>query len=157
MTQREVYEYLSADLGKGMADTAKAYTVESEIYALPTREWVLGPFARAFYDDLCRIRGSAIYAPVRFNCNKFGLAAMALAQWSHELSTNYPVAIAFGRIGYMKQMPDASLPQGHMINVAIVQEPNRPQTRERLYFEPQTQREVSLTQEEKDSCFFLDI
>lgn len=127
-------------------------------YALPTRRWVLKAFAPAFRFDLAKC-GLAQYIgdpdPTKqinkWICVMFALHATDVAWVCNALTPmGQGLALLFGWIGYLKQIP-GSLPIGHRINFTYVEE-DGPQL---MFFEPQNQTEVTLTQEEIESVHSL--
>ena len=113
-------------------------------YALPTREWVLGEFSVALRRNL-ELLGADKYTAERHDCDDFARLAWAMAGLCHNLTSTRKSALAFGLLTYTT---DAG--GGHAINFAVVH--NAKGEREIMFFEPQTQREVYLSQQERDNA-----
>ena len=143
MNAATLHQTLS-QLGKGMATVAGV--IASELYSCPTRDWLQNDFGPALKRDLDRL-GVAKYVPVRNDCTDFSLYSMALARLSHNLSTTAQSALAFGTVDYMHEV-DGALPEGHRTNLAVVFENG---VYVPVFFEPQLQQIITLTEEELSS------
>lgn len=121
-------------------------------YSLPTQDWLTGAFGEAFDKFLFEFEESA-WRPEINDCDDFSRSAAFFAQLLHKRkSKNDPLrketALAFGEFFYTKDSGE-----GHAINVAIIR--NIKGEHEAVFFEPQNQTIVELTQTEKESCEFF--
>ena len=138
MTAEQLQSFLE---GRGIW-TAKCL-IADDLYSLPTREWFLGKFARAFGRLLWAAKLVA-WIQNRFDCDDFARLAAALAGILHKLSSKQPTGLAVGEFWYQRAGGD-----NHAIAVAIVEEAG---DWDLVFMEPQTQRELKLTEEEIQSC-----
>lgn len=126
-------------------------------YSLPTADWIAGDFARAFRTFLNEFR-IAHYVPDLNDCDDFTFAAVFFMQLLHrrgqvEHPPHRRTALAFGEFWYRRDIGGM-----HAINLALVRSTNNgPLTTDNgpyapVFFEPQTQTIVTLTQKEIQSC-----
>ncbi|HEY1109137.1 MAG TPA: hypothetical protein VGE76_10910 [Opitutaceae bacterium] len=115
-----------------------------EGYAVPTRDWLLGPFWAWFQKDRWA-RGLTKWER-RNDCDNFARAYAQAAQDCHALSNGSDQeGVAVGEFFYTQAKGG-----GHAIVAAFVDSPAR-----LIFIEPQTGREVTLTPEEQASAFFV--
>lgn len=117
-----------------------------EDYAIPTRNWILGPFSRAIDANLSRL-GLSGWRSSSWDCDKFVrlawfTAAVIHARTAPESKQGY----AIGWMIYMRENGDANPPSPHSINLAVLRASRL------LYYEPQAKAEIRLQAPEKDSC-----
>jgi hypothetical protein len=121
-----------------------------EEYVSPGKTWLRGSFADTLQGNL-KALGLSDWKPEAFDCDKFARLAWAFATIDHARTPGRPAAgLAFGIFMYQ---PDGFTSGGHAINVVIC----GANAEDILFFEPQTQREVTLTQEEIESCYCVII
>jgi hypothetical protein len=114
-----------------------------DVYALPSEHWLANEYSESLYRFLTSFK-SATYVATENDCDNFSTLAFAFAQILHHNTPqkNKKTALAVGEIWY------ASLARGgvHAINVAMVWDD---QTGYKIiFYEPQTQQIVQLTQAE---------
>ena len=121
-------------------------------YSLTTKAWLVLPFARALR-SFCESFNIGSWEAEINDCDDFSRTAAMFAQACHnhtskEDPTRQETALAFGEFFYTKDDGE-----GHAINVAIIR--NDKGEHEAIFFEPQNQTVVELTQTEKESCAFF--
>ncbi|MDX1951517.1 MAG: hypothetical protein SFY81_04995 [Verrucomicrobiota bacterium] len=116
-------------------------------YALPTKRWLLNEFAvalRNWYFSL----GLSGYTAGSNDCENFARGAAFYADLAHRNSSRKngveTTGLAFGEFWYRQRDGKG----GHAINIAIVAE-GKPEI---IFFEPQTQQQVPLIQQEIAPC-----
>jgi hypothetical protein len=118
-------------------------------YVFPAKWWLFGKFA----DDLGEMRlqfGLEKWRPEDGDCDDFAELACFYARFLHRRTWNpgeERAAIAFGEFDYCRE---GLVQNGHAINCAIVFENGAPRL---VFMEPQSGKEVDLSQEEICSCF----
>lgn len=110
-------------------------------YALPTSKWLLTSFYDYFLkwlsqNDLTEWR-------LKFDCDNFACLYYAFAHACHTKSNRKEEGIAVGEMWYEPGNGGA-----HAINIACTEKGV-------IYIEPQTGKEVELTEPEKESCWFI--
>lgn len=117
------------------------------VYAHPTREWFVGPFARAIRHNVEQI-GLDRYRASCNDCDDFANRARQWAQDCHALtSPESNSALAIGAFFFRP----AGGTNGHAIICAVVYtEMGWPVL---VFVEPQTGQEIMLTPDEIRSCF----
>jgi hypothetical protein len=134
----------------GVSEATAAVCLSNPSYTIPEREWVTGPFATAFR-DWAASQGLR-YQKDEEDCKTFTRAAAFYAEVLHakDPAAQPGTAIAVGEFWYIS-------PQGgHAVNVVLIQDAS-PQKYRLMFFEPQTQLEVKLTQQEIESCIMCRI
>lgn len=119
------------------------YVVDSS-YVFPTLEWVEGPFS----DGLSKFLADWVehYRSERADCDDFADAAAFYARGAHRLDgeAKEATALAFGEFYYR---PDSG--GAHAINCFFTKVGD---ALELMFYEPQTQQVVNLSQTEISSC-----
>jgi hypothetical protein len=111
-------------------------------YAIPSKEWVLGKFSR-YYKNKVFGWGLWRWKP-SFDCDNFARVFASLAQVSHARSSGSGAeGLTIGEFFYDRQGYG-----GHAINI-IFSTPTS-----FFFLEPQTCKEIQLSQQERLSCFF---
>lgn len=118
-------------------------TLPDDAYSLPSRHWVEWDFSRALFSVLSQLGFS--YTEEKSDCDDFARLSAAYAALLHSKEGN-KTGLAFGEFWYTRR--DGG---GHAINCYIVSDGGELALR---FFEPQTQSELALTDEEILSCVF---
>jgi len=107
-------------------------------YACPTKKWV-GKFF--VWYRWCCARVGVVWKGC-YDCDDFARLAAAFAQISHYLSDceDKPQGLAFGEFWYDSELGP------HAVNIILIEDS------EAIWYEPQTGKELNLTDEEKESC-----
>ena len=143
---------LQAVIKAGGVTTQNGILVDDE-YDLPALDWFLNDQATALRTDLARF-GAAQYEPNRNDCDKYALYGMALAKIEHNLSTTRDTGLAVGQIAYLDMQVGDQLPIGHSIMFAVVLDGGQHKL---IFFEPQTQKQVQLLDDEIASIWYYYI
>lgn len=115
--------------------------VQDANYASPSSAWLFGAFASAF-ERLKANLGSNNYVPEINDCDDFATLAYWYIRHLHRIqSSPKETSIAFGTMVYARDAGGL-----HAINIAIT-EAGKP-----VFFEPQTSREVQLSETEIFLC-----
>lgn len=133
----------------GISEETAAVCLSNPAYSVPNRDWVTGSFAVGFRDWLNQ--EGLRYQKDSEDCKTFTRAAALYAEMLHAKDpTRQPgTAMAVGEFWYI------SAQGGHAINVILIQEgmgTNQLPKYQLMFFEPQTQLEVKLTDKEIQSC-----
>lgn len=118
------------------------------IYSLPSEDWVVNTFARSYASFLFNMK-SAKYVSEENDCDKFAVFAYAFAHILHHNTPNKltKTGLTFGEYWYMQDTGG-----GHAINIAVVKDHG---TNKVIFFEPQTQKQVQLSDMEKSFVKFV--
>lgn len=114
-------------------------------YALPSRAWLGGAFARDLFANLNAL--GLRYESNAWDCDKFARMAAWEGWVSHFKTTGHRGGLALGLWCYVTDTGGA-----HAINVAIVREAGALVL---VHFEPQTQLIVDLTKTEFTNAFLI--
>ena len=120
------------------------YIVDSS-YVFPTLSWVKGPYS----DGLSKFLADWVehYRAERSDCDDFSDAAAFYARGAHRFTEGQEgVALAFGEFYYK---PDSG--GAHAINAFFTVEHD---ALELMFYEPQTQKVINLSQAEITSCIY---
>lgn len=118
-------------------------------YACPTKKWILNDFSMAFRGELFR-KGMLTYKPEKNDCDNFAINALAFAK-----ACNLATPLSGRRdllSGMLVYVQDSG--SGHAINIFVYYENSKYNI---MYYEPQTQKEVFLSADEKRNvvlCLF---
>lgn len=142
MTQAELIDFMSKRGAMPMAFLA----ADSE-YAHPTENWFYGSFASALKTLFFQLN-LTLWKAEENDCDDFARLAAAFAQSLHARtkSKRPGTALAVGEFWYDRSSPDG--PQAHAVNCAIVYDGDY----KLLFLEPQTQKRITLSQQEIASC-----
>ena len=116
-------------------------SIADRAYACPAKEWVTGPFSSALWRLQTELEIDRWLEEAN-DCDDFARVAAGFAQILHRRTPDRPpaTALAFGEFWYLRT--DGA---GHAINLAL-------HTSGAItFYEPQTRREVILTEAEKES------
>lgn len=129
----------------GAEPMSQVFFVADAFYAHPSRAWVRGAFASALKTLLDGLEAS-VWTDSSNDCDDFARLSAAFASCLHNRTVGHErnTGLALGEFWYVR---DAG--GGHAINMAIVYQDGKP---ELMFFEPQTQQEVKLTEREVLSC-----
>lgn len=119
------------------------WSLADRAYAMPTRQWMLGPFAEA----LARLQfefGVNKWTAEDNDCDDFSRLAAAFAQVLHVNTPGHPAAtaLALGELWYVQDNGE-----GHAIVFALC----GPLPEDVLFFEPQDGTEKHLSDREKQN------
>lgn len=112
-----------------------------ETYAIPTRRWLLEDFWAWFYER--RLELGLMKWTRNNDCDNFARAYAQYAADCHALTSDQTEGLAVGEF-YYRQASGG----GHAIVIALTDVGV-------IYIEPQTGKQLELTQEEIGSCFFV--
>ncbi len=141
MIAQKLYETLIAS-----GIPAESIRILDSEYRLMTKDFLLNEFAQAFKQLKVNL-GSDVYKINVNDCDKVALLAHWYAQYLHSQSGDTRESgIAFGNITFKRD--DGIV---HQINVAVVD------YGEVIFFEPQDESRVSLSDNEKFLCTALNI
>lgn len=114
-------------------------------YNLPSKNWILNEFSKSFLTFL-KFLNVDDYNPENNDCDDFARLAASLAQiLHHRTSPAVKTGLTVGEFWYRQDIGG-----GHAINFIIYLDG----TPKIMFFEPQTQKEVFLSETEKQSCSF---
>jgi hypothetical protein len=118
-------------------------------YALPFEKWIKTQYSKTLYDYLQSFK-TATWKPEENDCDNFASMSFSLAQMLHHTTANKikNTALAFGEFWYIQD----STKSGHAINIFVTYSDTN--IYKIYFFEPQSQFEITLSQTEKDSCYF---
>ena len=119
-----------------------AVSTFDSVYAIPTKEWVLGEYS-TFYKDFLTKMGLSNWH-VDFDCDNFATLFFTLAQCGHARAETRKEGIAIGVFCYVPW--NAGKNEAHAINVAVTDKGV-------IFLEPQTCFEKTLDLKELQSCF----
>ena len=127
--------------------TSPVRIVGDESYAIPTVEWIVGPFS----EELFKVnRKNGLYKLESNDCEDFAARARALANELNNRTTNCGLrGIAFGEFHYKKDTGGR-----HAINFAICKDGDKYRF---VFYEPQDRKIVELSETEYKSCFAIII
>lgn len=121
------------------------FVVADSEYNLPSKSWVLNEFSKSLYSCL-KFLNIHDYKPSNNDCDDFSRFAAVLAQiLHHRTSPNNNTALAIGEFWYRDEKIGS-----HAINIIIYLD----ETPKIMFYEPQTQKEVFLSESEIQSCSF---
>jgi hypothetical protein len=121
------------------------FVVSDVEYNLPSKEWVLNEFSKSLSSCL-NFLGADTYKLENNDCDDFARLAACLAQiLHHRTSPEIKTGLAIGEFWYRFDTGG-----GHAINFIIYLDT----TPKIMFYEPQTQKEVFLSETEKQSCSF---
>lgn len=122
-------------------------------YIHPTKDWFFGAFATAMQNNL-RELGVADYTAEENDCDDFAAIARAMAQVMNHRTAGHErgKALAVGEFLYTIGGDTGDEAKGHAINCAIILKDGKPVL---VFMEPQTGRQVYLTEKEIQSCNFF--
>lgn len=124
----------------------KSYFFGDFYYYLPNKHWVFNEFAKSL-DSLLNFLNNNTPNSASNDCDDFARAGAFLAQTLHSrTSPDSNAGLAIGEFWYKKDSGVA-----HAINIIVVRDYENLQL---LFLEPQTGKEIILTENEKNSCFF---
>lgn len=134
ITASELSNFLSsADISAELADSN---------YSLPDGDWINGEFANALHTFLSNLGIS--YEAEKSDCDDFARFAASYCGLLHS-KMSHSTGIAFGEFWFTRDNGN-----GHAINVFVTRDANEKLTLR--FFEPQTQSELHLSDEEINSC-----
>jgi hypothetical protein len=121
------------------------FVISDAEYNLPSKDWVLNEFSNSFLSFL-KFLGADEYASEKNDCDDFSRLAACLAQiLHHRTSQEIKTGLAIGEFWYRIDSGGA-----HAINFIIYLDT----TPKIMFYEPQTRKEVFLSETEKQSCSF---
>ncbi len=123
------------------------WSLADRAYALPTRRWMLGPFADALRRLQFEFRVNKWTAEDN-DCDDFARLAAAFAQVLHANTPDRPAATALA-VGELWYVQDGGA--GHAIVFAIC----GPSVEDVLFFEPQDGTEKQLSEPEKQTVMLV--
>lgn len=112
--------------------------ISDATYAKPTTKWLTGKFYEYFLNWLWK--NDLNKWQQKFDCDNFSCLYYAFAQACHTQSGRSEQGILVGEMFFMQKGG------GHAINLAITEKGV-------IFIEPQTGAEITLTKEEKSSCW----
>lgn len=132
-----------------------ALVVDRE-YQHPSKDWFFGTFANAMQANLQSL-GVWDYAEQENDCDDFSAITRALAQvMNHrtgsEAGHEKGKALAVGEFLYTIGGDTSDEAKGHAINCAIILHEGKPSL---VFMEPQTGKQVYLSEKEIQSCNFF--
>jgi hypothetical protein len=110
-------------------------------FAIPTKRWLLEDFWVWFYER--RLELGLMKWTRNNDCDNFARAYAQYAADCHALTSNQTEGLAVGEFYYRPASGG-----GHAIVIALTDEGV-------IFIEPQTGKQLQLTQEEISSCFFV--
>lgn len=117
-------------------------------YMHPTKGWILGDFANALRVLLSELEQTT-YRIQSNDCDDFARLAAWFAQMLHNRTApTSEAALAFGEFYYVQDISR----KGHAINCAIVMDDGKPSL---IFFEPQSQEQVYLSEREIGTCEYF--
>lgn len=121
------------------------FVISDAEYNLPSKNWVLNEFSDSLVSCL-KFLDVNDYKTENNDCDDFTRLAACLAQiLHHRTSPEIKTGLAIGEFWYRFDSGG-----GHAINFIIYLD----ETPKIMFFEPQTQKEVFLSETEKQSCSF---
>jgi hypothetical protein len=130
-------EQLASALTAAGVELPVQFLVADREYAALKKDFLAGEFSRDLSEWIFELFGK--YQPECRDCDDFSRFAAALAQIWNAATPGAPAALAFGEFWYARDRDG----QQHAINIAIVE------NGEVVFYEPQTQKLVQLSDREK--------
>lgn len=119
-----------------------------ELYAPVSKRFILGKFSEEYVRELDRKRKRIAHLQSN-DCENFAMRAMLLAQDLHDSTNQGQSSVAFGMVNYWI---DADINKKHWINFGANWKDTTPLVLNAFFWEPQTRREVFLSQQELNTC-----